>query len=186
MTASVGKRGEAARIVALAIASAIVYGVLHDQVTARICVEYFTIGHPPIFATESPTLLALGWGVLATWWVGLLLGLLLAFAAPRGPRPIRTARSLRRPIAILLGVMACGALLAGGVGWFLATRGWVHLLEPLASRVPAERHTPFVADLWAHSASYLFGFVGGLVLVRRTWRSRRAPIGPVGRAAPAS
>ena len=30
----------------------------------------------------------------------------------------------------------------------------------------------FLADLWAHSASYLIGFVGGLVLIGRVWRSR--------------
>ena len=53
------------RIVLLSIASAIGYGILHDQVTARVCVEYFTIGHPPVFSTDSPTLLALGWGTIA-------------------------------------------------------------------------------------------------------------------------
>jgi hypothetical protein len=26
-----------------------------------------------LFATESPPLLDLGWGIIATWWVGLLL-----------------------------------------------------------------------------------------------------------------
>ena len=62
----------AVAIVVLCIGSAVIYGILHDQITARICVEYFTIGHPPIFPTESPTLLGIGWGILATWWVGLL------------------------------------------------------------------------------------------------------------------
>jgi hypothetical protein len=51
-------------IIILCIASAVVYGIVHDQITARICVEYFTIGHPPVFATESPTLLGLGWGAV--------------------------------------------------------------------------------------------------------------------------
>ena len=36
------------RIIGLSIALCIVYRVLHDQITARICVEYFTIGHPMI------------------------------------------------------------------------------------------------------------------------------------------
>ena len=48
-------------IVVLCIGMAITYGILHDQVTARVCVEYFTIGHEPIFGTDSPTLLGLGW-----------------------------------------------------------------------------------------------------------------------------
>ena len=49
------------KIVLLCMASAIIYGIGHDQVTARVCVEYFTIGHAPLFPTASPTLLALLW-----------------------------------------------------------------------------------------------------------------------------
>ena len=60
------------RIIGLCISAAVLYGVAHDQVTARVCVEYFTIGHPRIIATESPTVLGLAWGVIATWWVGLI------------------------------------------------------------------------------------------------------------------
>src|SRR5262249_11114159 len=75
------------KIIGLGVVGAIAYGIAHDNVTARVCVEYFTIGHVPIFGTENPTLLALGWGVLATWWVGLGLGLLLALACRRGRRP---------------------------------------------------------------------------------------------------
>ena len=97
------------RIVLLATFAAIAYGILHDQVTARICVEYFTIGHPPVFPTTSPTLLALGWGILATWWVGLPLGILLAIAARAGSRPRLTAAQLRRPILTLLVVMGSAA-----------------------------------------------------------------------------
>ena len=56
----------------------------------------------------------------------------------------------------------------------LANAGLVFLVEPLASRVPGERHVVFIAVLWAHSASYLMGFVGGIVLINRVWRSRKA------------
>ena len=99
---------QAVSIVALSVASAIVYGILHDQVTARVCVEYFTIGHPPVFATNSPTLLGLGWGIIATWWAGLLLGVPLAIAARAGRRPKRGVLSLMNPIFRLLLVMgAC-------------------------------------------------------------------------------
>jgi hypothetical protein len=69
------------KIVALCTASAVLYGICHDQVTARVCVEYFTVGHAPIFHTESPTLLAFWFGTMATWWVGLILGVLAALAA---------------------------------------------------------------------------------------------------------
>jgi hypothetical protein len=154
----------------------VVYGILHDQVTARVCVAYFTIGHPPIFSTESPTWLGIGWGIIATWWVGLLLGIPLAIAARAGRRPPREVRSLVRPVVALLVVMGTCALLAGLAGLGLGQSGVVFLLEPLASQVPRERHASFLADLWAHSASYFVGFVGGLVVIARVWRSRGRPI----------
>lgn len=172
---------KAIAIVALCIVSAVVYGIVHDQVTARVCVEYFTVGHPPVFDTTSPTLLGLGWGVIATWWAGLILGVPLAVAARTGSRPARNVRSLVRPIISLLAVMGLTAMLAGLVGYLLGRSGVVFLVEPLASKVPADRHTRFLADLWAHSASYLVGFVGGLVVIIRIWRSRREPTRPGGR-----
>jgi hypothetical protein len=51
---------ESLKIVFASIAAAILYGIVHDQFTARICVEYFTVFHPPVFATQSPTLLGIG------------------------------------------------------------------------------------------------------------------------------
>jgi len=175
---------KAMRIIGLCVLAAVVYGIAHDQVTARVCVEYFTIGHPRVFDTESPTLLALGWGIIASWWVGLLLGAPLAFAAIRGPRPKRSARSLLRPVAMLLVCMAGTALVAGVLGFALANSGVFFLVEPLASRVPGDRHVVFIADLWAHSASYLTGFVGGIVLINRVWRSRKALADDPARASP--
>lgn len=159
-------------IVLLCIGSAIIYGVLHDQVTARICVEYFTIGHAPVFPTDSPTLLGIGWGIIATWWVGFLLGVPLSIAARSGKREKRSVRSLVRPIAALLGVMAICALVAGVTGYILGRCGVVSLLEPLASRVPPEKHVWFLADLWAHRMSYFSGFAGGIVVIVSVWRGR--------------
>ena len=169
---------QTAKIILLSIAAAVVYGIVHDQITARICVEYFTIGHPDIFGTDSPTLLGLGWGVVATWWAGVLVGFPLAFASRLGSAPKRSARSLLIPIAKLLGVMAGCAVVAGLVGFCLATRGHILLDDRLARLIPPEKHRYFLADLWAHNASYLSGFVGGLLLAANIWRTRMSiPIG---------
>src|SRR5262249_32121548 len=47
------------KITALCVAATVLYGICHDQVTARVCVEYFTVGHPPVFGgLTDPTLLA--------------------------------------------------------------------------------------------------------------------------------
>lgn len=65
------------RIVLAAVGAAVGYGIVHDQITVRISPEYFTIGHPRLIETSSLTILALFWGVVATWWVGLPLGFLV-------------------------------------------------------------------------------------------------------------
>lgn len=161
------------RIVALVLFAGIGYGIAHDQVTARICVEYFTIGHPPLFPTTSPTWLALGWGIVATWWVALPLGVLLALAARAGRAPAWDAAQLRRPIGLLLAAMGAAAALAAAVGATLASLGAVWLVPPLSARVPAERHVAFLTALWAHSASYAVGAIGGLALAWWVWRARR-------------
>ena len=152
-------------IILMCVATCVEYGVIHDQITARICVEYFTIGHAPLIATDDPTLLGIGWGVVATWWVGLLLGIPLAAACRLGSWPKREPGTLWRPLIRLSSVTFAMAVLAGLVGWVAASKGWVVLVGPMAERVPPDRHVPFLVDLWAHNASYLVGFVGGVVLI---------------------
>ncbi len=160
-------------IVLMCVATCVVYGIIHDQVTARICIEYFTIGHPPIFRTDDPTLLGLGWGIIATWWVGVLLGVPLACACRFGRWPKRDPHTLWRPLIRLTACSFALAILAGLVGGIAASNGWVFLVGEIADRVPADRHVPFLIDLWAHSASYLVGFVGGVVLIAFVLLGRR-------------
>ena len=104
------------KIVLLAVLAAVVYGIVHDQITARVCVEYFTVAHPPVFHTDSPTLLGLGWGVIATWWVGFILGVPAAALARWGKAPKLAAKDLIGPMGVLLGAMALCALVAAGTG----------------------------------------------------------------------
>ncbi|MBS1910922.1 MAG: hypothetical protein JST22_02940 [Bacteroidetes bacterium] len=170
------------RIILLAISAAVIYGILHDQITARVCVEYFTIGHPIIIPTYSPTILGLFWGIFATWWVGLPLGGLLAAAARIGPEPKQEARDLVVPVIVLCSVMLAIALCSGIAGYLLAEGGAVSMPAPYSFRVPSDRHSVFLADLFAHSASYLVGCAGAivlavLVLIRRVRaRSVRIPM----------
>ncbi len=179
---------EALKIVALCVLAAVAYGIAHDQVTARVCVEYFTIGHPRVVATEDPTVLALVWGVLATWWVGALLGVLLATAARAGSRPPLGVRDVARPLVWMLAILGTGAVAAGLAGAALARSGSVVLLEPLASRVPGDRHVAYLADLWAHLWSYVGGALGGVILAALLWRRRGptpAPPSPTAASPPA-
>lgn len=168
---------EALRIVLFALGAAIAYGILHDQVTAHLCVEYFTIAHPPVVPTESPFLLAIVWGVLATWWVGLPLGLMLAAAARLGRGNRLALADLRPAILRLLAAMALCAVADGIWGaWSVASGspvpgGWGPLLRP-------EIHVAFSAAAWAHLASYASGILGGLAVIAWTvWRRLSPPAG---------
>jgi hypothetical protein len=163
------------RIVLTCVAAAVLYGIIHDLFTAHICVEYFSVFHPPVFSTTSPTLLAIGWGVLATWWVGVFLGVLLALAARVGSRNKIEAPNLIRPISKLLLVMGFLAAGAGLTGYILTRNGMIIPPQWVTSILPPTRHARFMADLWAHNASYLFGVVGGLLLCFLTIRKRLVP-----------
>jgi hypothetical protein len=84
------------------------------------------------------------------------------------------ARELVRPVATLLVSMAAVALIAGVTGYALTAR---HLIVPnewVLLRIPHAKQAAFIGDLWAHSASYLSGFVGAIVLCAYVWRSRTA------------
>ena len=158
------------RIVFLCIAAAVLFGLVMDQITVRICVEYFSIAHPPVIRTNSPTLLALYWGVAATWWVGFLLGVPLAIVCRAGAGPPLSAGQMVRPLGILLAVMGGCTLLSGITGGILASRG---IVTPGDWQwdIPEAAHTGFVADVFAHLAAYGAGFVGGIVLI--IWAKRR-------------
>jgi hypothetical protein len=159
-------------IIGLSVAAAITYGIIHDQITARICVEYFTIGHARMIDTDSPAVLGLYWGTVATWWVGLPLGIGLAIAARMGRRPKLVAKDLVPSLLRLLTTMFVIAFVAGVIGYLTTKAGVFKLVEPLAKRMPPDRHVPFLICGWAHSASYVAGIIGGATLWRITWRRR--------------
>jgi hypothetical protein len=156
---------EFVKIVAFAVGAAIAYGIVHDQVTAHLCVEYFTIAHPPVFPTRSPFLLAIGWGVIATWWVGLPLGIALGLVARLGPPPRLSLAELRPLIFWLLAAMAFCAIAAGALGGYLVATGRAQVPGGWAELIPAAKQVAFSADAWAHLASYLSGIIGGLAVI---------------------
>lgn len=165
---------EALKIAATCVIAAVLYGIVHDQFTARICIEYFTIFHPPIFHTQSPTLLGIGWGIVATWWVGVFFAVPLILAARAGSHPVLRASELLPFIAMLLAVMAASAVLFGLTGYVLARMGVLATDWLTFTASPATRYR-FMADWWAHTASYGAAFVGGIVLCVVTYRRRLRP-----------
>jgi hypothetical protein len=165
---------EALKIAVICVLAAVFYGIVHDQFTARICIQYFTIFHPPLFHTQSPTLLGIGWGIVATWWVGVFFSVPMIFAARAGSRPTLRASELLPSIGWLLACMAGSAVLFGITGYLLARKGVLATDWLTFSASPAMRYR-FMADWWAHTASYGTAFVGGVVLCVITYRRRPRP-----------
>ena len=158
---------ESAKIVLLCIFAAVVYGILHDQITARICIEYFTVFHPPMFATQSPTLQGLGWGIIATWWAGAIVGILLRTAARSGPRNKMTVQQLFPFVVRLMIAMAFCAVVSGAIGYL-----WGTVPLDVAEILPLGLQRRFLFDWWTHTASYASGFIGGLILCIVIWIKR--------------
>lgn len=164
------------QVVLLCAPAASAYGVVHDQITARVCLEYFTVAHPPLFPTHSVTLLACYWGIAATLGLGVVLGLVLALVSQAGPPPAIRLRRLMRSIVLLVVVIATDAVLAGVLGYGLSQRHLIFLPQSLAGVTPARLHDHFLAVWFAHLASYLVGLAGAALLCYRTWLARGQPV----------
>ena len=164
------------RITLIGILFAGTYGALHDQVSYAISPEYFTqmkfrqfayadFGWPPrVFAAEI--------GFLATWWVGLIGGWLIARSGLAELNEKSSLNYTARAFALAGGVAAT----IGSVGIVLgaweashnanAWSEWQRTLE--LNDLPA-----FIVVAYLHGASYLGGLLGVIaatIYVKRTLR----------------
>ncbi len=155
---------QTAKIILLCMVLAILYGIVHNQITVRISLEYFTIGHRALISSTSPTLMGIAWGVHPNWWVGLSMGVLLAIAGRAGKWPKRNARFFVRPLLMLFLVSGIASATAGILGYRLTNSGTLGLYGSLASTVPASGHAAYISALWMHTASYTAGTMGAFII----------------------
>jgi hypothetical protein len=151
------------------------YGMLQDQVSARLCPEYFTIGHPPISGISAPTLLGIAWGLLGGLPGGILLGTALALAMRSGPRPPLAFAAVRRPILLLLAGMALGTLISGLSAWYNASVVNIAVGIPWSAVLAPERQRAFFIVASAHFATYLSAAGLGLGLCGWAFSRRGRP-----------
>ena len=155
--------------------AALVYGVVHDEITVTISPEYFLVFKA---LADDPRPMRLATAVVAvraSWWVGLLLGAVLLVA--NNPRPTGRPSQLRyaelgRLAAIPLLAACLGAI--GGAANSLDPFGLSTTVRPL---VPDDRVRAFLLVWGIHIGSYAGAAIGaacsvGLIIVRR--RRRRA------------
>jgi hypothetical protein len=152
---------ELIKIILLVILTAACYGILHDQITARVCKEYFTVDHPDlgwpvIFHNPHPTILAFAWGIVATVPLATVLGIILALAAQVGSWPRISAGMLFIPLMAIFLIMGLLAFGAGLTRYHTAEMQY----QEFGYVNPAEE-----ADFAAHLMSYVAGTLGAIVLM---------------------
>ncbi len=171
------------RFVVLGLGTMVGYAVLQDQVSARLCPEYFTVLHPPIPGLTDPTLLGISWGFLGAWWGGVLLGFALALTATLGSRPTLAPRELVRPLAVLVCVLVAVTALTGFAVWYHAKLLGVSLDNQLSQLVPKERHRGLLAVACYHFTAYVTATVGSVALCVWVGVERRRRAGVASRPA---
>lgn len=181
---------------AVALIGAIVasiYGILHDQVTYTISPEYFTKMkyqqfHYADFGLGDRFFVAII-GVLATWWVGLIIAWLLARRfIPGQPRAV-AFRQIRLGFLCVFGFGISLALLGYGYGQWRGPEADYTAWHWAANNLQITDLPAFVQVAYIHNASYLGGVVGliaALVFIRPVREadlnsSKMAPVSPTNR-----
>jgi hypothetical protein len=159
------------RAMLLGIAMLAGYAAVQDQVSTRLCPEYFTHFHNPIPGLTDPTLTGIAWGFLGAWWGGALFGYAAGIAATAGKAPPLTVRQLVKPMLLtILGVAAVTALV-GGVVAFYSEQLNVEVDQYLAGPVPAERRRGLLVVCCYHLAAYVSAVVGSVICC--VWVARK-------------
>jgi hypothetical protein len=155
-----------------------------DQVSARLCPEYFTVFNPRIPGLTNPTGLGIAWGFLATWWLGLFCGYAAGLVATatrkpapgRVPRPVLSPRDIIRPLGLLLVMVALAVALTGATVWIHCESLGVSIDPEFGRVLPPERHRALLVVSCYHFVGYVAAIGGSLALlvwIRRE-RARRA------------
>ncbi len=161
---------EISKIMALAVGAGALYGILHDQVTTRVCLEYFSRGfHQTMVSywpctgvlgaakgilqtTQSPTVTACIWGPLATFEVSLYSGALLAAVSRFGERDKYTAKKLIKPITTVMAVTGICSALALSIPCNDNDRSFTQGVSP-------ENLDSFLRCASAHNTAYAVGAI---------------------------
>lgn len=161
-------------LVALAALAAAIFGALHNQLSYSVGPDYFLgIKFPQFGIPEgtSPRFGAAQVGILASWWMGVLVGL------PAFLFGLFTVPNARSYLAAGIGgiglvlVLATFAALAGLVGGIMAEA--TGILDGYLTPPDGIDRGDFLRAGFMHDASYLGGALGALLAF---WPMRRARV----------
>jgi hypothetical protein len=162
---------EAAKIVLLSLAIFCGYGALFGEVCAWISPEAYTIARKAAFGNLPVALSGPLWGIFDFMPFAAGIGIGTALAAHVGNRPTVKAFFFRRPMLILVPVVA----VIGTITGFLCHSAVLDRSIPIPKNsawLPNEKIPPYAATWWAMIASQATMILGGITLAVWTWRKR--------------
>lgn len=151
-------------IVLGSVVYACLLGIALDLVTANVAVAYFSVHHPRIIDTDNPWILALVWGVAASWWFGLIGGVVVGMINQFRVQPLDPSRILRwvRRSCIVLWIVMLLIL--------AFTLAFAHYMVPLEQRPENFEHDArLIAVAMAHQFEYVLGGIALIVIGLLTW-----------------
>lgn len=163
---------ESIKIIGLTVLTGVSYGIANDMIACRDCIEYFTIEHRyfgqdlayrPLL-TLNPNLNALAWGMIATWHVCAIAGVILAGIA-RVPFPILASKITARQLAPCMAIGAALIMLVAHVKSRSAQAAMIKNPTHKYFNVPIEFQAGWEACNIRNSIGYAGIAVGGAALI---------------------
>ncbi|MDR6921974.1 MULTISPECIES: hypothetical protein [Chryseobacterium] len=145
-------------IIIISTLSAGVYGIVHDQITYTISSEYYTLLKFQQFGFENLNLnvrIKVGIiGFLATWWVGLFLGIVYAFISLF----LDAEKVLKVTIKSIL-INICITFISGILGYGFS----VLFLSPENTDWYIPTGTKNIRSFINVGSIHNFGYIGGII-----------------------
>ena len=148
------------------------YAMLQDQVSSRLCPEYFTIFHNPIPGLTDPNLVGIAWGFLGSWWGGAILGYSAGLTATLGDKPCLQLRNIVKGMLVLLGVVGIMTALGGFSVYRHAELFQITLCCEPVQGVPEERRRNLFIVACYHLITYGTAIIGSVLLCLELARQR--------------
>lgn len=154
-----------------------IYGIIHDQISYTISPEYYTkfkfIQFNLHWLESTPRLGAAIVGFLATWWMGVLVCLLLGLFGFMFKTPKEMAIHLAKAFVVVTVVALLTGLIGLAIGYLRVTESTIASYMPWV-RPNVSNPIQFIRVGFMHNASYLGGLTGliaGIIYLIRAKRS---------------
>jgi len=144
-------------VLALASLIAGIYGIIHDQITITISLDYF-LYFKGLYTTSAPYRLGaafIGWS--STWWVGFWAAAALIIALIIKKQSRGMVKRVLKEALIIMGIAAVSGAVGGILGYLIPVK--VDFFYQFALDHHVENYAAFFSVWMIH----IFGYAGGLL-----------------------